>query len=61
MISFASHKADAERWLSYKNSNTPRALIRALEIIVELCERGQQLEAENADLKNQLRDALERC
>jgi hypothetical protein len=61
MISFESHKEDAERWLSYKNPNTPSALIRALEIIVELCERGQQLEAENFDLKNQLREALERC
>lgn len=25
------------------------------------CEEGQKLEAENADLRNQLRDALERC
>ena len=34
---------------------------QALHIIVRLCEKGQKLEAENADLKNQLRDALERC
>lgn len=60
MISFESHKADAERWLSYQNPNTPRALIRALEIIVELCERGQQLEAENAELKRELAAAMEK-
>ena len=61
MISFEYHKKRAEELLNFTGPNTPRVLIRALKIIVELCERGQQLEAENADLRNQLRDALERC
>lgn len=33
----------------------------AFGLLFTLCEKGKELEAENADLRNQLRDALERC
>lgn len=46
--------------LSNYNSDTLCA-IKALRVMGKLCEEGRKLEAENADLKRQLRDALERC
>lgn len=61
MSDFRLHKWQAEGLLLAATDRMPPLCIRTLEIIVELCERGQQLEAENADLKNQLRNALERC
>jgi hypothetical protein len=53
-------------WKQAKNLLTNRKYLstdcrQALHLIVRLCEKGQNLEAENADLRNQLRDALERC
>lgn len=35
--------------------------MKALQILVRLCEEDQRLEAENADLKRELTAALERC
>lgn len=46
--------------LSVYDRDMPCAM-KALQILVRLCTEGQRLEAENADLRNQLRDALERC
>lgn len=45
----------------YNPDMEPAILKRCLYILLELSEAGQKLEAENADLKNQLRAALERC
>lgn len=61
MISFDTYKFEAEQWLAHATNTMTAAHRRALYVIVELAERGRELEAENADLKNQLRDALERC
>jgi hypothetical protein len=46
--------------LSAYDRDMPCAM-KALKIMVRLCEEGRKLEAENADLRNQLKAALERC
>lgn len=45
--------------LSVYDRDMPCAM-KALQILIRLCKEGQRLEAENADLKNQLREAMEK-
>lgn len=54
VVSFETHKQDAEKWLANATDKASPALVRALHIIVELAERGKALETENADLRREL-------
>lgn len=40
--------------------NLPERVRLLLNVIVSVCEKGKRLEAENADLRNQLREAMEK-
>lgn len=60
VVSFAKHKHDAELLLANATDKVPPIFNRAMHIIVELCERGQALETENADLRRELLRAGEK-
>ena len=60
MISFDTYKFEAEQWLAHATNAMTAAHRRALYAIIELAERGQKLEAENADLRRELREAMEK-
>lgn len=47
--------------IALRYNELPEEVKTLMRIITKLCREGQKLEAENADLRNQLRDALERC